>query len=237
MRQPYIYTLYTSPSRGGNSPAERKNMLMPKGFETVNASGANTPVELGGHHLILTEVTEGVSRKGNDMLVTEFDFAANDKQPGYFSRVHADDIRPDKSWPFAGKKYIRVTDEQGNCTQAFKAFINAVQASNPGFKVVWGTGSAFTNQFRGLCVGGVYGEEENEYNGRRSMRRVVRWFCDDSQVENARIPEPKYLKNTNKIVPAPVAVPAPAPAQAQAQTALAGYVAVPDTDAEAIPFF
>ena len=81
-------------------------------------------------------------------------------------------------------------------------------------------------QFRGLKVGGVYGEVENEYNGKRSMRRELRWFCADSQVETARVPEPKYLPNTNVTAPAPAA---------QAST-VAGFVSVADVDTEEIPF-
>ena len=52
--------------------------------EETQAQGEFTPVELGGHHLVIKQVNEKKSSTGKDMLVVLFDFAPNDKQSGYF---------------------------------------------------------------------------------------------------------------------------------------------------------
>ena len=200
-------------------------MQKPNAFDTTQATREFTPPTVGGHHGKLMKLEESTTRTGKDMVIVAFDFAQNDSQPGYMAEEFRNDIRPDKKWPRAGRQYIVVTDDNGNCSRSFKSFINAVEKSNPGFQVQWGDN--FGAQFKGLKVGLVFGEVENEYNGKRSMRTELRWFCEDSKVDEAKVPEPKYLPNNNVVAAAPV--------QAQANT-MAGFVNVADVDLEEIPF-
>lgn len=74
-------------------------MRKPANYDNTQASGEFTPVELGGHFLIIRDVEETQSKNGKDMIIVRFDFASNDKQPGYFMKAFKDDIRPDKRWP------------------------------------------------------------------------------------------------------------------------------------------
>ena len=178
--------------------------------------------------MMLMQVLECVSRTGKDMLKIASEFDKTDKQAGYMAKEFADDIRPDKKWPRAGVHYIVVTDKNGNCSRSFKSFINAVEKSNPGFKVQWGDN--FGAQFKGLKVGGVYGEVENEWDGKPSMRRELRWFIPIDRIADAKVPEPKYLPNSSVTVPAPAAAPA-------AEAAIEGFVNIPDVDTTEIPFF
>ena len=60
-------------------------MNKPNGYDQVKVGGDFTPIELGGHHLIIKGVREEKSKAGKNMIVVAFDFAKNDKQPGYFS--------------------------------------------------------------------------------------------------------------------------------------------------------
>lgn len=60
------------------------------------AGGEFTPVELGGHKLIIKQVNETKSKTGKDMIVVLFDFAEDDKQPGYFMEQFQNDIQPVK---------------------------------------------------------------------------------------------------------------------------------------------
>lgn len=165
-------------------------MQKPKDYDTVKVGGF-TPVKLGGHHLIIKDVEETKSKAGKDMVVVRFDFAPTDSQPGYFANAFEDDIRPDKKWPFIGSKYIMTTDDEGKTRRAFKAFNTAVEESN-GIEIKWGKG--YAEQFKGLKVGGVFGEVENEYNGNTFMRAELRYFCDDAKTDEAEIPEPFMLK-------------------------------------------
>lgn len=199
-------------------------MLKPSNYDNIQATGEYTPVKVGGHYAGIKKVEETKTRTGKDMLAVALDFLPRDSQGNFMAREFANDIRPDKKWPRAGRMYIVVTDNDGNCSRSFKSFITAVERSNPGFHVQWGDN--FGQQFRGKEVGIVYGEVESEWNGKRSMRVEPRWFCDIDKVETAKVPEPKYLPNTNVTQAAPAA---------QAST-VAGFVNVADVDLEEIPF-
>lgn len=182
-------------------------MHKPAGFDATKAVGETILIILGGHHLIVKAVKEMLSKNGKEMIVVYIDTAPGDTQPGYFSHEFASDIRPDKRWPRAGRMYIVVTDNNGNCSRSFKSFIVSVEKSNPGFQTQWGDN--FAAQFKGKRIGGVYGEVESEYNGKVSMRRELRWFVADDKVESTKVPEPKYLPNRNtvKAIPATGAAP------------------------------
>ena len=176
-------------------------MQKPNNYDNTQESGSFTPIELGGHHLIIKKVEESKTKTGKTMIVVAFDMAPGDSQPNYFSKAFADDIRPDKKWPRGGRQYIVAEDNNGNCSKSFKTFINCVERSNNGFETKWG--DTFAQQFKGKRIGGVFGEVENDYNGKTSMRRELRWFCDDSKVDTANIPQPRYLNNSNATAPAP----------------------------------
>ena len=74
-------------------------MQKPNNYDETQAGGEFTPVELGGHKLVIKQVTETKSKSGKDMIVVFFDFAPDDVQPGYFTEQFKNDIRPDKKWP------------------------------------------------------------------------------------------------------------------------------------------
>ena len=165
-------------------------MNMPKNFNEVKASGDFTPIELGGHHIIIKNVEETTSKAGKPMLKVSFDFAKNDRQADYMATEFKNDIRPDKKWPHAGTQYILSEDKDGNCSKSFKSFITAFESSN-NCSAIWG--EKFAAQFKNKKIGGVFGEVENEYNGKTTMRHELRWFCADDKVDNAAIPEAKLL--------------------------------------------
>lgn len=202
-------------------------MLKPANFDNTKVAGEFIPIILGGHHLIIKAVKEMLSKNGKEMIVVYVDTAPGDSQPGLFGQEFASDIRPAKAWPRAGRMYIVVTDDNGNCSRSFKSFVTSVEKSNPGFQTQWGEN--FTAQFKGKRIGGVYGEVESDWNGKISMRRELRWFISDDKVELAKIPEPKYLPNRNTVKAAPATQLAPT-------SALDGFVQVTKNDLDEIPF-
>lgn len=175
-------------------------MNKPNNYENIS-TGDFTPVTPGGHHLIIKQVKEAKSKSGKDMLVVAVDMAPNDSQPKYFSKLFEEDIRPDKKWPHAGTIYVVSTDANGQCSRNFKTFITSFEKSN-GVQTTWGDGAAFTNQFAGKKIGGVYGRIEEEYNGERKLRCLHRWFCEDSKVDSAKAPADKLLDQGAAPVPA-----------------------------------
>ena len=175
-------------------------MNKPTNYESVS-TGDFTPVTPGGHHLIIKQVKEQKARTGKDMLVVAVDMAPNDSQPMYFSKLFEEDIRPEKKWPHAGTIYVVSTDNKGQCTKNFKTFITSFEHSN-GVQTAWGDGAQFTNQFSGKKIGGVFGRVEEEYNGERKTRCLLRWFCDDNKADSAKVPADKLLDQGAAPVPA-----------------------------------
>lgn len=192
-------------------------MNKPNGYDEVQVGGDYTPIELGGHHLVIKGVREEKSKSDKDMIVVAFDTAKNDKQPGYFSDLFDKDIRPEKKWPNNGTQYILTMDSQDSSktSKSFKSFITSFEKSN-NCEVVWG--DKFCAQFKNKKIGGVFGLVEEEYNGEVKKKHKLRWFCTDEKVTDAPIPEDKLLARP-----------------AKPNTTDASFLNV-DTDAEEIPF-
>lgn len=161
-------------------------MNKPNGYEETQAQGSFTPVELGGHYLVIKNVEEKKASTGRDMIVVYFDFAQEDKQAGYFAESFKNDIRPDKKWSNQATQYILVDDENGNCSKSFKTFTTCAEHSNNGFKVQWGDN--FCAQFKNKKIGGVFGEQMDYYNGEEKKKRVLRWFVSTDRVKDAEVP-------------------------------------------------
>lgn len=161
-------------------------MQKPRNYEETQAQGEFTPVELGGHQMVIKQVTETKSKTGKDMIVVLFDFDQSDKQPEYFMKQFRDDIRPEKKWPNQATQYILVYDEDGKCSRSFKTFTTCVKHSNPGFEESWGDN--WGAQFKNKKIGGVFGPQMDYYNGREMEKRVLRWFVSYDKAADAQIP-------------------------------------------------
>lgn len=203
-------------------------MQKPNGYDEAKASGEFTPVELGGHYCTIKQVSETKSSSGKDMIVVLFDFCPPDKQAGYFTKDFQADSRPDKKWPFAGSKWIMVNDyeDASKTSRQFKTFCSCVEKSN-NYEIKWGVEN-WAQQFKGKKIGAVYGEEENEYNGKTFMRPAVKWFCRIDAVDGAAIPEPKYLKGKTAKAGSVVNTPTPKVDD--------GWMNMPEDTDEEIPF-
>lgn len=199
-------------------------MQKPNGYDEAQTSGEFIPVDLGGHYAVIKQVAERQSSTGKDMVVVLFDFCQPDKQVDYFQNRFNSDDREEKKWPFAGTKYIMVADfdNPSKTSKNFKTFCTCVERSN-NFQIAWG-GSNWAQQFKGKKIGVVYGEEENEYDGKISMRRLPKWFCNIDKVATAAVPAPKYI---NGVGPA---------ATTTVSSNINDFVNVPDNGADEIPF-
>ncbi len=164
----------------------------PTNYDNTPASSGYEPPELGGHKLVIKQVSEKQSKTGKPMIVVLFDFADDDKQPGYFSEQFANDIRPDKKWPNQATQYILTEDADGKCTRNFKTFTTCVEHSNAGFETQWG--DKFCQCFKGKKIGGVFGEQMDYYNGEEKKKRVLRWFVSLDKVADAAVPDMSETK-------------------------------------------
>lgn len=201
-------------------------MQKPNGYDEAQTSGDFTPVELGGHYAVIKQVAERQSSTSKDMIVVLFDFCVPDKQATYFENAFKNDSRDDKKWPFNGSKYIMVKDynDPSRTSRAFKTFCTCYEKSN-NCTVNWG-GSSWAAQFKNKKIGVVFGAEENEYEGRISMRHVPKWFCSYDSVEKQNIPKPKYINGVGPATPQP---------QDQGQQ-IDGFLNIPDGMDDEIPF-
>lgn len=167
-------------------------MQKPNGYDEVKVGGGYVPPMVGGHKIVIKNVEETQSKNGRDMIKVYFDFDKTDVQPGFFTNEFKNDIRPDKKWPHGGTAYILSEDSEGNCSKKLKGFITSFERSNK-CDAVWG--DKFAAQFKNKKIGGVFGEVENEYNGKVTMRHELRWFCALDAVEGASVPDPVLLNN------------------------------------------
>ena len=169
-------------------------MQKPTAYEETQAQGDWTPIELGGHKLVIKQVNETKSKNGKDMIVVLFDFAEDDKQPGYFMEQFQNDIRPDKKWPNQATQYILTEDAEGKCNRSFKTFTTCVEHSNAGFSVQWG--DKFCQCFKGKKIGGVFGEQMDYYReqNKELKKRVLRWFVSLDKVADAAVPDMSETK-------------------------------------------
>jgi hypothetical protein len=197
-------------------------MNKPNSYEETQAGGDFTFVESGGHKLVIKQVSETKSKSQKDMIVVLFDFAPDDKQPGYFTEQFNNDIRPDKKWPNQATQYILTEDADGKCSRSFKTFTTCVEHSNAGFTTQFG--DKFGDQFKGKKIGGVFGEQMDFYNGEEKKKRVLRWFISSDKVADAAIPDMsetkafKEKKNNGSV------------------TSTDGFMNIPDGIDEELPF-
>lgn len=168
-------------------------MNKPQNYENTQAIGEFTPINLGGHRLIIMNVEELSTSTGNEYIKVSFDTATNDTQPGYYAASYKSDSRENKKW--GGVTTVFPTDREGRTSRQFKTFCTSVEKSNPGFKMVWGAG--FCAALRGKAVGGVFGEEEY-YNNSGDLKTAHKlfWFRSIEGVEDANIPAKRLAERT-----------------------------------------
>lgn len=203
-------------------------MLKPNNYDETQAGGDFQPIELGGHKLIIKQVSETKSKSGKDMIVVLFDFASDDVQPGYFTEQFKNDIRPDKKWPNQATHYILTEDAEDKCTRSFKTFITCVEHSNAGFTTKWGDN--FGAQFKNKKIGGVFGEQKDYYDGKEKNKRVLRWFVSSDKASGAGVPEPTETKAYKEYKSSPQSFFDHAPKGSDA------FMNIPDGIDEEIPF-
>ena len=119
-------------------------MQKPSGYDEATTMGnQKEAINLGGHHLIIKQVTETLSSTNKPMIVVLFDFAENDKQAGLLMKEFKNDDRADKKWPFRGSQYIMVQDysDPNKTSRNYKTFCTCFEQSN-GTKINWTEDSA-----------------------------------------------------------------------------------------------
>lgn len=161
----------------------------PAGYDEVQAGGEFTPIELGGHKLVIKAIYELEGNNGSKYLKVCFDTTADDKQPNYYNEQYKNDTREQKKW--GGVAVIFPTDRDGKTTKTFKQFCTSIERSNNS-KIQWGAG--FENSIVNKVIGGIFGEEEyiNASGEIKTARKLFWWRSVDS-IADAVIPEKRTV--------------------------------------------
>ena len=162
----------------------------PNGYDEVQAGGDFTPIELGGHKLIIKKLEEVTASNGNKYLKVSFDTAPDDKQPNYYAEAWKNDTREQKKW--GGVATVFPTDQEGKTSKTFKQFCTSIEKSNNS-KIQWGAG--FESSIVGNVIGGIFGEEEYLNNANEvKVARKLFWWRSTEGIIDAKIPEKRELR-------------------------------------------
>lgn len=195
-------------------------MNKPKFYDETPVLGEFTPINLGGHKLVIMKVEEVTASNGNQYIKVSFDTAKDDTQPNYYSNAYKQDTRDNKKW--SGVTTVFPTDKDGKTSKSFKTFCTAVEHSNAGFKMVWG--DKFCDALKGKAVGGVFGEEEYVGNdGTIKTARKLFWFRGTDKVMDAEIPAKRELDDDTR-------------EKLEENTSNDGFMNIPDGIDEELPF-
>lgn len=161
----------------------------PAGYDDVVVNdGDFTPIQLGGHKLVVNRIEE-IQKNGYSYLKVSFDTAPDDVQPNYYEEQWKNDTRDAKKW--GGVATIFPTDRDGKTSKTFKQFCTSIERSNNS-KIQWG--AFFEKSIVDKVVGGVFGEEEyiNASGEVKTARKLFWWRSVDS-IADAKIPEKRTV--------------------------------------------
>lgn len=188
------------------------NFEKPNGYDEVEVNnGDYTPIQLGGHKLVITVIEEVQASNGNKYLKVSFDTDLDDIQPKYFTEQWKNDQRENKKW--SGVAVIFPTDREGKTSKTFKQFCTSIEKSNNS-KIQWGEN--FDKSIIGRKVGGVFGEEEYLANGEVKTARKLFFWRSIENVMDAKIPNKREVDKPNETD--------------------TGFIEVPQGIAEELPF-
>ena len=172
------------------------NFNKPAGYDEVQAGGDFTPIELGGHKLVIKKI-EDVSNGVVSYLKVMYDTAPDDIQPNYFADQCKNDTRDTKKW--GGVINIFPIDRDGRTSKKFKQFCTSIERSNNS-QIEWG--AKFEQSIVGKVVGGVFGEEEylDTANNVKTARKLF-WFRSVDGIQDAKVPNKRTLEGTDTNAP------------------------------------
>lgn len=167
-------------------------MLKPNNYDNTQSLGGFTPIELGGHVLVIKKIEEVKSKKsGKDMIKISLDTDRTDSQPNYYTERWKNDTRDNKRWGCVVNQLI--LDKDSNTSKGFKTFIEVVKSSNQGLTddKIFGNFPLETN-LKGKLVGGVFGREEylNSY-GESKFTTKCTGFRTVQDVKEGKVEAPK----------------------------------------------
>lgn len=171
----------------------------PEYWDNVPANDYVENIKPGGHYLQLLGAEECQGKGANGLwqgLRLYFDCHVTDYQAGAIRKKYelSKSFDKDRKWPAVGSKiiYLPLKDDPKS-GRNLKAFINALEASNDGFKYDWS--KDFQQQIKDKTIGGVFRDEEYSFDGKSGFSPKLLYFISASAVPDAEKPEPKYFEH------------------------------------------
>ena len=164
----------------------------PSNYDDVQVNQDFERLELGGHKGIIKNLEKYTSTiSGKTSLKVEVDTNKDDKQPNYYQEQYNNNTSSDKKWSPAGTKYVPLGDEE-NQVKMLKAFITAVENSNPGFVYDWDKDEKEQLLYKNIgLVAGLEEYKDNEGNVKAATKVVQ--LRSLNKVDTIKIPKVKLL--------------------------------------------
>ena len=135
------------------------------GAKSARDGGGAKDVPPGCHVCVITDVSHGPSKAGNERLALELDIAEGPHE-GHYEKQGGK--RRPMYFQLTGRTKEGKTDEKS--LARFKALVETIEESNPGFKWDWEP-----SKLMGLLAAFLFEEVEEEYNGKTYTRCRPRW--------------------------------------------------------------
>lgn len=169
-------------------------MLNIQDWNNIKADEGFKRLPAGGHRCVIKAVENRNSKSGKPMLVICFDIADGSDYAGYFLDLYAKNVEKAQKagkqakWPNGGIFYQLLDEER---LPRFKAVIQNIEASNPGYKF-----NMDEKTLVGKMFGGVFREEEYESQKDGSIKTSVK--CNAIRkvegIEDIPVPKVKRLE-------------------------------------------
>lgn len=168
-------------------------MRKPDNYDNMQAFGEFTPIELGGHILIIKKINVLKDDMGEDKQVEIlFDTHGTDKQPNYFAEQYKNDTRQPKIW--GGTKREWILTGGGKDNPFFINFCKSAEKSN-NFKIDWNN---FESCLVNKLVGGVFGKEQYLKDGQvKTVTKCVQFRSVEAIKAGVPIPKDKLLDGSS----------------------------------------
>lgn len=168
-------------------------------FDKVRAYSESSQLPVGGYVLKITAVRYENGENGNsDRIVVAFDVAEGD-QTGFFKNRYESDPNENRKWKGTTTLYVPLEDGSDRdewTMRKFKTFTNALEDSNKNYKWDWNE-----NKWKGLLIGGLFGEVHTVIDGKQITYTAFRNACDAESVRKGsfKIPKPQYKNGASAI--------------------------------------
>lgn len=169
-------------------------MEMIKGFAEAKIIEGKDRLPVGGYKLKIMDVEEVKTDRAHYLKIS-FDIA-DGMYIGYYADDYRNQTTEDKRWKGVTNIFIPKEGDtyyEQNLSR-FKTVISNIEESNGNYHWDWNE-----KGLKDKLVGGVFGEEEWEYDGKSGMRTSCRYLTSISAIEEEKfkIPAPKYKNGSS----------------------------------------